>query len=158
MIRPATMLRLWIFPPLILGLGLSLTVGLPNTESLAQTDAADSQQQDEIPPAALLTDRGTQLVERLKQLRRTESRMGTKHPTLPEIREQIEEIKQQLKAWEPAPNPFRRSADQEGAEQKPIPLMNEEDLRQVVLALTEEVTALRQRVDALERQVPATNR
>lgn len=125
----------------------------------AGRDGNDAEQagadDDAIPPAALLTDRGTALVERLKQLRRAESRMGPKHPSLPDLRDQIAEVRQQLKAWQPAPNPFRGTSpgDQAAETTKSIPQMNEEDLRQVVIALAAEVETLRQRVDVLERQL-----
>ena len=151
-------IRLWMLPSLILL--VPLVLGLAKSETLAQTGDAIGEQRDEIPPAALLTDRGTALVERLKQLRRTESRMGAKHPSLPEVREQIDAILRELKAWQPAPNPFRSSTREDAAspELKPIPLMNEEDLRQIVLALTQEVSDLRRRVEALEEQQPSGGR
>jgi len=123
--------------------------------ALAQTGGDDEGGKDEIPEAALLTERGTALVQRLKQLRHTESRLGARHPSLPEVQEQIAEIKRQLKAWEPAPNPFRSADDppETTAAGKPIPAMNEEDLRQVVLNLTAELDALKRRVSALEKQL-----
>lgn len=116
--------------------------------------------EDAIPPAAMLTDRGTALVERLKQLRRAESRMGPKHPSLPDLRDQIADVREQLKAWGPAPNPFRETPRGEQAAEatKSIPQMNEEDLRQVVIALAAEVESLRQRVETLETQIEGHGR
>ena len=145
-------IRLWMLPSLILL--VPLVIAFTKSETLAQTGDAIGEQRDEIPPAALLTDRGTALVERLRQLRRTESRMGAKHPSLPEVRGQIDDILRELKAWQPAPNPFRSSTREDAVspELQPIPLMNEEDLRQIVLALSQEVTELRGRVEALEKQ------
>ncbi len=69
---------------------------------VAQTRSPQPQQ-DEVPKAALLTKRGEELADRLRYLRRSEASMGRNHPLLPEVRSQIEGIKDQLKAWAPAP-------------------------------------------------------
>ena len=102
---------------------------------------------DEIPKAALLTERGAELADRLKWLRRAQFNMGAKHPSLPEVRSQIEGVKEQLKAWAPAPN----AKSIEGRDLKRvIPQLNDEDLRQLVLQLTEDVAILKRRVQTLE--------
>ena len=97
----------------------------------------------EIPRAALLTERGMQLADRLRQLRRTEANMGPAHPLLPEIQNEIVEVKDQLAAWSPANNP--KLAEQ-------IPQMNDEDLRQLVLRMSTRIKNLENRVHKLERQ------
>lgn len=115
---------------------------------------------DVIPRAALLTERGTQLVERLKQLRRIQERMGTRHPARPDVALQIAEIKEQLDAWTPAPNPFHAPAPSVAPLAIPPTQLqiNDEDLRQVVLGLTDEMEALRKRVEALEKAAGTASR
>ena len=102
----------------------------------------------DIPEAALLTERGTQLAARLKWLRNAESKLGAKHPSLADIKKQIVDIKEELKAWAPGGNPFQGS---DGLARK-VPQMNDEDLRQLVLRLTNEITELKNRVAKLERE------
>ena len=104
---------------------------------------------DEIPEAALLTQRGAELADRLKWLRRSEQSMGKNNPSLPEVREQIEGVLGQLKAWAPAPD----TNTIEGSDLKrKVPQMNDEDLRQLVLQLVQQVADLQTRVGALERR------
>lgn len=99
---------------------------------------------EQIPPAALLTERGRQLADELRLLQRSRDSMGAKHPTLPLINKKIEAVLEQLQAWEPAPNPFH--AEESG------PQMNEYDLRQVVIKLSKKVEELEKRVAKLESQ------
>lgn len=105
---------------------------------------------DEIPEAAMLTERGNQLATRLRWLRNAESKLGPKHPSLPDIKKQIADVKEELKAWAPGDNPFH-GASTDGVARK-IPKMNDEDLRQLVLRLTNEVRELKNRVEKLERR------
>ena len=127
-------------------LGLSLFVGVVG---LAQSFSQPEGVSDEVPAAALLTERGQQLADRLQHLRRAEANMGDKHPSLPDVQQQIEEIKVQLEAWTPATNPFRAGKDLPIRE---IPQMNDEDLRQLVLRLTDDIRLLEQRIERLERR------
>ncbi|WP_144059802.1 hypothetical protein [Rhodopirellula sallentina] len=112
----------------------------------------------DVPAAALLTDRGRQLAENLRNLKRTRSNLGDKHPTVPLIEEQIEDTIQQLQAWIPAdtsePTPFIPS-QQSGsvtADVSQPPGMNEKDLRQLVLSLHRRIEQLELRVRNLERK------
>ena len=54
---------------------------------------------DVIPRAALLTERGRQLADQLRVLRRAEASMGQKHPNLGAVQKQIEEIKEQMRCF-----------------------------------------------------------
>ena len=104
---------------------------------------------DDVPKAALLTKRGAELADRLKWLRRSEASMGRNHPLLPEVRAQIKGVQEQLKAWAPAPNENTFEAFDL---KRRVPQMNEEDLRQLVVQLAEQVTELNERVTRLERR------
>ena len=75
--------------------------------------------------------------------------MGKNHPLLPEVHSQIKGIKDQLKAWTPAPKDHTFDAFDL---KRKIPKMNDEDLRQMVLALADQVADLKRRVDALEKR------
>ena len=75
--------------------------------------------------------------------------MGAKHPAREATETQIEEIKLQLQAWAPAPNPFRGGGE---VPMQAIPQMNEEDLRQLVIRLTDDIRLLEQRIERLERR------
>ena len=82
-------------------------------------------------------------------LRRSEASMGPKHPALDQTREEIDAVKLQLEAWAPAPNPFRGGQD---VMPRSIPQMNDEDLRQLVIRLTDDIRLLEQRLERLERR------
>ncbi|TWT92090.1 hypothetical protein [Stieleria varia] len=97
----------------------------------------------DIPRAALLTDKGMQLAARLRMLRDSESRMGSKHPSLPDVQRQIAEIRVQLRDWANEP------AKEGVLPRKREPLSNEE-LQQIVIRLAEEVDVLKQKVGRLE--------
>jgi len=126
---------------------LSLETSLPaqtGSESV-ESDRAEKP----IPEAALLTERGRQLANELRLLRRTRSTLGSKHPTLPLVEKQIAAVEEQLEAWEPAfgkppANPFHPEAEA-------MPQMNEYDLRQIVIRLSRQVEQLEKRVEQLER-------
>ncbi|QDV43182.1 hypothetical protein Enr13x_30370 [Stieleria neptunia] len=113
-----------------------------------KADSKASKSADQIPRAALLTERGRQLAEELRMLKRSRDSMGSKHPTLPLVNKKIEAIEEQLEAWEPAvgappPNPFH-------PQQEAKPQMNDYDLRQIVIRLTKRVELLEKRVAELE--------
>ena len=113
-------------------------------------DSKAAKSADSVPRAALLTERGRQLAEELRMLKRSRDSMGSKHPTLPLVNKKIEAIQEQLEAWEPAvgeppENPFHPN-------QEPKPQMNEYDLRQIVIRLTKRVESLEKRVAELERK------
>lgn len=104
---------------------------------------------DEVPKAALMTKRGAELADRLKWLQRSEASMGRNHPLLPEVRAQIRGVREQLKAWAPAPEDNTFEAFDL---KRRMPQMNEEDLRQLVVELAEKVADLDDRVTKLERR------
>ncbi len=126
----------------------------PSTNPREQVD-------DGIPPAAYLTDRGRELAENLRSLRRTRANLGAKHPTLPVIEQAIAETQQQLRAWLPedpiAENPFKNRdttppATQAGPPAKAASVtMNDADLRQLVLRLYKKIESLEARVRTLEQ-------
>ncbi len=105
---------------------------------------------DIIPKAALLTERGRQLVDELRHLRRAEAGMGARHPSLNEVRASIADVKEQIAAWSPL------SEDPSGLPSRPLadnlPAMNERDLRQLILRMSAKIEILERRVDALERK------
>ena len=120
--------------------------------SWAQSGDQPSSVEDEIPKAALLTERGQQLAERLRMLRHNEKNLGGKHPALPEVQLQIEEVKLQLEAWSPAPNPFRSGVGTADVPMRAIPQMNDEDLRQLVIRLADDIRLLEQRLERVEKR------
>ena len=131
---------------------VSLAVFLA-TQSNAQTgpeadsDPGAAKSAAPVPRAALLTERGRQLAEELRLLKRSRESMGAKHPTLPLINTKIAAIEEQLQAWEPsygepAENPFHPNPEK--------PQMNEYDLRQIVIQLNKRVEQLEKRVTELE--------
>ncbi len=141
-------------PLSLVGVGLiALLVVCLTSQLSAQTGSQDksgskAKSADEVPRAALLTERGRQLAEELRMLKRSRDSMGAKHPTLPLVNQKIEAIEEQLEAWEPAigeppPNPFH--PDQESK-----PQMNDYDLRQIVIRLSKRVESLEKRVAELE--------
>ncbi|OYP33034.1 hypothetical protein [Rhodopirellula sp. MGV] len=99
-----------------------------------------------VPNAALLTERGKELTEEMRVLKRNLAAMGERHPSRPTVEAKIEAIQEQLQAWEPAygneSNPFRAA--------EAMPQMNEYDLRQLVIRLNKRVELLEQRVSELE--------
>ncbi|QEF99602.1 hypothetical protein Mal15_36680 [Stieleria maiorica] len=140
--------------PSLVGVGLValLAVCLANQLSAqnGSQDPSDSKAKsaDEVPRAALLTERGRQLAEELRMLKRSRDSMGAKHPTLPLVNQKIEAIQEQLEAWEPAigappQNPFHPDLESR-------PQMNDYDLRQIVIRLTKRVESLEKRVAELE--------
>lgn len=125
---------------LVAMLVVSLASQLP--AQTGSSDSKNSKSAEKAPQAALLTERGRELVEQLRLLRRSRENLGSKHPTLPLINIQIAAIKEQLEAWEPAANPFHPS--------QTTPQINDYDLRQIVLRLNKRVEMLEKRVSELE--------
>lgn len=133
-----------------------LVVSLTTVRLNAQTDGKDQSKASEnapIPEAALLTERGRQLAQQLRLLRRTREGLGAKHPTLPVVEKKIEAVLEELSAWEPAygdaeENPFRPGA------KKDPKMLNEYDLRQLVLRLAKRVEQLEGRIEKLEGKRP----
>ncbi|MDF1845051.1 MAG: hypothetical protein P1U77_26860, partial [Rubripirellula sp.] len=107
--------------------------------------------ESEIPPALLLTERGRELAKELRQLRRSEASMGARHPLMPQVRKQIEAVKEQIAAWSPRVQQF--SEDKSSSVADALAEMNEQDLRQLVLRMAGKLSQLEQRVESLERQI-----
>ncbi len=138
-------------------LALSSTALLPaQTELPPPKQESTEKSEMPIPDAALLTQRGRELAQELRMLRRTRNNMGSKHPTRPLIEQKIEAVEEQLQAWEPAfgnppPNPFQPGGDRQPGGGADAPQMNEYDLRQMVIRLSKRVEELERRVSQLER-------
>ena len=99
---------------------------------------------NDIPRAALLTEKGMQLAAKLKMLRESESRMGSRHPSLPEVQRQIAEIRTELREWVRAPS------KQNGDGEPRVRELTRDELQQIVFRLAEEVDVLKQKVARLE--------
>ncbi|MCG8651006.1 MAG: hypothetical protein MI861_14300 [Pirellulales bacterium] len=127
----------------------SLAVG----QSRPADEGAKSTQEpaDAIPEAALLTERGQQLAERLKYLRTAESNMGAKHPSRKKIQDEIKKVKEELSAW--APLQDSSSAEGQKSVAQALPAMNDRDLRQLILRMSGRIEQLEQRVEKLERRM-----
>lgn len=145
-----------------LGVGMAVTSRTELWRADAQeVDGVPSQRLDEgVPHAALLTDRGRELAENLRNLRRTRANLGEKHPTLPVIEQAIAETERQLRAWLPSEsgsdNPFR-NLDSPPRRARPVTpvdsensVMNDTDVRQLVLRLHARIDQLEARVRTLE--------
>ena len=121
------------------------------TLALAQVGDKDSNQsgnvKDEIPAAALKTEEGRKMVERLDFLRRSEASMGEKHPSLPGIKSEIESIRDRLGI----------SGSGFGGELAPsgqtLNSMSEDELRQLIRRMALRIESLEQRLNALERRL-----
>ncbi|MEL6109957.1 MAG: hypothetical protein AAFU85_28430 [Planctomycetota bacterium] len=103
-----------------------------------------------VPPGALLTERGRELAFELKNLYRSKENMGARHPSLPTVEKRIKSVKELLKAFAPAENPFdRETKDKQTGSANTL---NEFDLRQLVVQLSKRVEMLEKRVEELERK------
>ena len=100
-----------------------------------------------VPAEALLTERGRELAFELKNLLRSKNGMGPRHPSLPDVEKRIEATRELLKAYAPAENPFKKK---DGGGDQPEKMLNEYDLRQLVLRLSKRVEQLEKRVAKLE--------
>ena len=137
---------------------ISLSLLTTTSLALAQVDLAGQSENDRIdilvykvPAAALLTERGQELAERLRQLRRIEATMGSRHPSQRgDGRDRGgDRAAQRLVA---------RASVADGRSSLPaaFPAMNEHDLRQLILRLSAKVEQLELRVADLEKQKPGT--
>ena len=67
-----------------------------------------------VPSGALLTERGRELAFELKNLYRSKESMGPRHPSLSAVEKRIKSVKELLKAFAPAENPFDSRAKRQG--------------------------------------------
>ena len=133
---------------LILGLFITASFALAQVGSNQRGNGGVQGHFDDIPAAALLTERGQQLADNLNQLRRSEASMGDRHPSRGEVQDEIKAVIEQLRAWAPA-MPSLADGQALGDE---LPAMNEHDLRQLVLRLSAKVELLEARVTAIENK------
>ncbi len=118
--------------------------GFGNANALNLSSGIDA----DIPQAALLTDKGMQMAARLRMLRDAESRMGSKHPSLPDVQRQIAQIRTQLRDWADKPVKDGDLPPKQADQTEFTP----QELQQIVLRLAEEVEVLKQKVARLENQ------
>ncbi len=72
-----------------------------------KTDDASNEHEtidNDIPKAALATQRGIELAAQLESLRHAEKSLGSRHPSMPDVRKQIANIRRVLMAWESEPS------------------------------------------------------
>lgn len=125
-------------------------------EDLASEKARLAKIDDDIPESAFLTERGLELAAQLKRLRYTESTLGSRHPSLPSIQEQIVSIRRILKSWGDEDVDLQDLVDDE--REKEIVIVSEtvldqlskNDLKQLVIRLAADVSRLRERLSELE--------
>lgn len=130
----------------------------------APTDAISSRERienadNDIPESALLTERGLDLVTQLKRLRYAESSLGSRHPSLPGVREQIQSIRRILKSWGNEGNTVASRNDSEKevviVSESILDALSKDDLKQLVVRLATDVSDLRKRLSELEEdQLP----
>lgn len=108
--------------------------------------ARAASEQDSTP----LTEQQRQLTAQLQLLKRSEAKMGAKHPAMQGVREEIAKITEQLES-------LAASAPQ--AENQPdstktlsIAELNDEQLRQLIERMVRKIEQLEKRVETLERQ------
>lgn len=101
---------------------------------------------DGIPDAAMESDRGRQLADQLRRLKRTEATLGKNHPSLGTVREEIKQIEEQLQEWLPKAGPATPSGEAATA-------ASHDELRQLVLRMAVQIQRLESRVDALEKKL-----
>lgn len=104
---------------------------------------------DEIPAAALLTDRGRQLADQLRHLRRAKATMGPKHPSYAGVLAQIAKIKKELAAETAAENPLL-ARDQPPP--KTLAELSDQELRQLILQMAVKIAQLEARIEKLEQR------
>ncbi|KAA1258804.1 hypothetical protein LF1_13280 [Rubripirellula obstinata] len=100
------------------------------------------------------TERGRELVDQLRVLRNAEATMGEKHPLLPNIKEQIEQVKGLLRNRVVAKKIADKMDDEDEVKQLAtvLPGMTDDDLRGLVLRLIVRVNSLEKEVKALKRR------
>ena len=108
-----------------------------------------------------MTDRGTELANRLRFLRLAEQTMGAKHPSFESVLQEIEDIKTELTAWSSHNAELTTKQNQTVTDSENeydadfLPEMNDRDLRQLVLRLVGRVRQLEDRIEAIEAKVSA---
>ena len=121
-----------------------------SAERRAKAETAD----DDIPAEALLSERGAELSAQLRQLRYTESTLGSRHPSLPQIKEQIVSIRRTLKSEDSSDPPTPDASDDEKeiilVSNEVLDSLSKDDLKQLVVRLAKDLSKIRQRVDELE--------
>ncbi|WP_145421265.1 hypothetical protein [Planctomycetes bacterium K23_9] len=128
----------------------------PASESTNREKA--EQADSDIPASALLTERGMELVAQLKRLRYAEATLGSRHPSMPGVQEQIVSIRRILKSWGDEDESNASSRDEAGEPDKEIVIVSEsvldalskDDLKQLVVRLAADVSKLRRRIDELQ--------
>ena len=105
------------------------------------------------------TQRGRELLYQLRLLRNSESAMGEKHPLLPQIKEQIEQVKGLLRNRIVAEEIAKEMDDEDEAKQlvTVLPGMADDDLRRLVLRLMGRVDSLEKEVKALKNDDEVKN-
>ncbi len=101
---------------------------------------------DGIPDAALESDRGRDLADQLRRLRRAQSTMGKNHPSLGTVREEIARVEKELQAWLPKAEEGKSITGSNNE-------MNPDELRQLILQMAVQIKRLESRVDALEKRL-----
>ncbi|TWT81129.1 hypothetical protein CA13_25770 [Planctomycetes bacterium CA13] len=102
-----------------------------------------------VPAEALKTEEGMALVQRLRMLRLSESKLGKAHPSVKSIQAEISAVLKQIKSLAPT---AEESAGQ-SRPQKEIMAMSERELRELVLRMAARIEALDARVVVLERHL-----
>lgn len=129
-----------------------------NAENRKKLENAD----DDIPASAILTKRGLELSTQLKRLRYVESTLGSRHPSLAGVQEQILSIRQILLSSDD--QYFGELPAKIEAPERELVIVSEaildelskDDLKQLVVRLATDVSKLRERLDELEEdQLPA---
>ncbi len=135
----------------VTSIALAASVAIGQSGTRGGSESIRLRSGDVVPRATLLTERGRQLVEELKNLRRTEASMGPKHPTLPEVQAQILDVKEQIEAWSPLSKEESKALGGRTLAEA-VPEMNDKDLRQLILRLSAKIELLERRVHKLEQQ------
>ncbi|KAA5546298.1 hypothetical protein FYK55_05285 [Roseiconus nitratireducens] len=155
--------------PILLAAFLILTTTFCAKGRAQDAPKGDSSEKTiEIPKAAYETEQGRFLAIELRNLLRTRSTLGSKHPTLPMVEARIEEISQLLEPYrtvapEPAPNPFQKRGENAMPASRQlaspptsrIPTDDDQnsDLRVLLVELMQRVRTLELRVEKLEQKL-----
>ena len=141
-----------------LGLTGILLVATMTTLAMAQVGESDSRSngtssngtgivKDEIPAAALKTEEGRKMAERLGFLRRSQASMGPKHPAFPGIKAEIETIRDRLGINGSGSGGALAPSGQT------LNSMSDDELRQLIRRMALRIESLEQRLYALERRL-----